>query len=146
MAQQFTPDEIKNFNKALEERITEAVQDNAKWKSVLPDLMNADIFVVAQMSENADPNGNKLLNVLSMTNKAGQQCIPFFTSPNRMAILASPDRKSFNCMKMKTSRLFQAVKGRACLLNPGAPTCSKFFTPFEMNLLVMENAGKNTDK
>ncbi|MBQ8170866.1 MAG: SseB family protein [Oscillospiraceae bacterium] len=143
MANQLTPDEIKNINKALEDRIIAAVEDNSKWKSVLPDLMNAEVFVVAQVSDKTDANGKKLLNILSMKNKEGQMCIPFFTSPNKMAVLATPERKSFNCMKMKTIRLFEAVKGKAAMLNPGSHNCTKLFTPFEMNLLVMENRGEN---
>ncbi|MBP1544792.1 MAG: SseB family protein [Oscillospiraceae bacterium] len=137
--QPLSNEEIKNFNKALEERITDAVQDNTKWKSLLPDLMNAEVFIVAHASDREDENGNKLLNILSMTNKQGQQVIPFFTSPNRMAVLAKPDRNTFNCMKMKTIRLFQAIKGKGAVLNPGHANCFKLFTPFEMNLLVMEN-------
>lgn len=41
--QQLTPEQMKVFNKALEERITEANEDKTKtkWKSVLPDLMAA---------------------------------------------------------------------------------------------------------
>ena len=143
MANQLTPDEIKNINKALEDRIIAAVEDNSKWKGVLPDLMNAEVFVVAQVSDKTDANGKKLLNILSMKNKEGQMCIPFFTSPNKMAVLATPERKSFNCMKMKTIRLFEAVKGKAAMLNPGSHNCTKLFTPFEMNLLVMENRGEN---
>lgn len=137
--QPLTNEEIKNFNKALEERITDAIQDNTKWKSLLPDLMNAEIFVVAQVSDRVDANGNKLLNILSMNNKEGQQVIPFFTSPNRMAVLATPDRKTFNCMKMKTVKLFQAIKGKGAILNPGHANCCRMFSPFEMNVLVMEN-------
>ena len=142
MANQLTQEEIKNINKALEERITAAVEDKNKWKDVLPDLMNAEVFVVAQLSERTDEKGNKLLNILSMKNNEGQQCIPFFTSPTKMSVLATPERKSFNCMKMKTTKLFQAVKGKAAYLNPGTHNCCKLFTPFEMNLLVMENAEK----
>lgn len=144
MANQLTPDEIKNINKALEDRIIAAVEDNSKWKGVLPDLMNAEVFVVAQVSDKTDANGKKLLNILSMKNKEGQMCIPFFTSPNKMAVLATPERKSFNCMKMKTIKLFEAVKGKAAMLNPGSRNCTKLFTPFEMNLLVMENRGEDT--
>ncbi len=143
MANQLTQEEIKHFNKALEERIIAAVEDKNKWKDVLPDLMDAEVFVVAQMSDRVDANGNKMLNILSMKNNEGQMCIPFFTSPNKMSVLATPDRKSFNCMKMRTTKLFQAVKGKSAFLNPGTHNCSRLFTPFEMNLLVMENADKN---
>ena len=138
--QQLTPEQMKVFNKALEERITEANEDKTKtkWKKVLPDLMAADVFAVAALGDKTDANGNRLLNVMMMTNKDGQQAIPFFTSPNRMSVLATPEHKTFNCMKINTTRLFNAIKGKTAVLNPGSP-CSRVFTPFEMNLLVMEN-------
>lgn len=141
--QQLTPEQMKVFNKALEDRITEANQDQTKtkWKTVLPDLMAADVFAVAALGDNTDANGNRLLNVMMMTDKEGHQVIPFFTSPNRMAVLANKDHKTFNCMKLNTTRLFNAIKGRTAVLNPGSP-CGRVFTPFEMNLLVMENKDK----
>ena len=138
--QQLTPEQMKVFNKALEERITEANEDKTKtkWKKVLPDLMAADVFAVAALGDKTDANGNRLLNVMMMTSKDAQQAIPFFTSPNRMSVLATPEHKTFNCMKINTTRLFNAIKGKTAVLNPGSP-CSRVFTPFEMNLLVMEN-------
>ncbi len=136
-----TPEQIKNFNKALEERLVEANADQAKWKDVLPDLMVADIFVVASVKPELDANGNKQLNILSMTDSKGNQAIPFFTSPARMSYLVSPEKKSINCMKMKTVRFFQAIKGKAAVLNPNS-NCGKVFNPFEMNVLVMENKDK----
>ena len=142
MANQLTPEEMKNFNKNLEAKITAAIGDNNKWKEVLPELMLAEVFVVAQASEQTDANGRKMLNILSMKNKDGQMAIPFFTSPQKMSVLASKERKTFSCMKMRTINLFQAVKGKTALLNPGSPDCARMFTPFEMNLLVMENLDK----
>lgn len=138
--QPMTAEQMKLINKALEDRIIEANQDKTKtkWKSVLPDLMAADVFAVAAMGDKTDANGNRLLNVMMMTNKEGQQIIPFFTSPNRLSVLASAERKTFNCMKINTTKLFNAIKGRTAVLNPGSP-CGRIFTPFEMNLLVMEN-------
>lgn len=142
MSNQLTQNEIKEFNKGLEAKITTAVKDDSKWKDVLPELMMAEVFVVAQMSENPDANGNKMLNILTMTNKEGQQAIPFFTSPNKMSVLASPQRKTLSCMKMRTIKLFQAIKGKTALLNPGSADCAKMFSPFEVNLLIMENKDK----
>ncbi len=142
MANQLTPEEMKSFNKNLEAKITAAIGDNNKWKEVLPELMMAEVFVVAQASEQTDANGKKMLNILSMKNKDGQMAIPFFTSPQRMSVLATQERKTFSCMKMRTISLFQAVKGKTALLNPGSPDCARMFTPFEMNLLVMENIDK----
>ena len=46
MANQLTQNELKNFNKALEEKITAAVGDQSKWKDVLPELMGSEVFVV----------------------------------------------------------------------------------------------------
>lgn len=141
--QPLTPEQMKTFNKALEERITDANKDTTKtkWKTVLPDLMAADVFAVAALGDQTDAHGNRLLNIMMMTNKDGQSIIPFFTSPARMSVLAKGEQKSFNCMKMNTTRLFNAIKGKTAVLNPGSP-CSRVFTPFEMNLLVMENKDK----
>ncbi len=136
-----TPEQIKNFNKALEDRIIEANADQTKWKDVLADLMVADIFVVANVNPEPDANGNKQLNILAMSDANGNQAIPFFTSPARMSYLVNPERKSINCMKMKTIKLFQAIKGKSAVLNPNS-NCTKVFNPFEMNLLVMENKDK----
>ncbi len=138
--EQMTPEQMKVYNKALEDRITEANQDKTKtkWKKVLPDLMAADVFAVAAMGDKTDANGNRLLNVMMMTNQQGQKIIPFFTSPNRMSVLATKEHRTFNCMKVNTVRLFDAIKGHTAVLNPGSP-CGRVFTPFEMNLLVMEN-------
>ena len=87
-----TPEEMKTFNAALEQRILEANQDKTKtkWTKLLPDLMAADVFVVAQVSDRTDAEGGKLLNILMMSDKEGHQIIPFFTSPNRLSILVTP--------------------------------------------------------
>ncbi len=139
--QPLTQEQLKDFNKVLEERIIEANKDKAKWKKVLPDLMAAEVFVVAQVSEQTNAKGEKLLNILTLTDKTGHQTVPFFTSPNRMAVLANENRKTFNVMKLNTVRLFQSVKGKSAVLNPNSPA-AKMFTPFEMNVLVMENIDK----
>ncbi len=138
-----TPEQIKNFNKALEEKIIKAntEDDKTAWKDILPELMKAEVFVVANVKPEPDENGNKQLNILSMTDKNGNQAIPFFTSPNRMAPLVNPERKSINCMKMTTLRLFQSIKGKAAVMNLNS-NCSRVFNPFEMNVLVAENKDK----
>lgn len=136
-----TPEQMKVFNKALEERIAEANKDQSKWKTVLPDLMAAEVFVVAQMSDKTDANGSPMLNLLMLSDNKGHQVIPFFTSPARMSILATPNHRTFNCMKMNTVKFFQTIKGKTAVLNPRSEV-GRLFTPFEMNLLVMENLDK----
>lgn len=139
--QPLTQEQLKDFNKVLEERIIEANKDKAKWKKVLPDLMAADVFVVAQVADQTNDNGERLLNILTLTDKTGHQTVPFFTSPNRMAVLANENRKTFNVMKINTVRLFKSVKGKSAVLNLNSPA-AKMFNPFEMNVLVMENIDK----
>jgi hypothetical protein len=131
---------MKAFNKALEERIIEANKDKTKWKKVLPDLADADIFVVANVADKPDGSG-KQLNILMMSDGNGHEVIPFFTNPNRMSVLVTKDRKTFNVMRMNTIKFFQSIKGKTAVLNPRS-TASKLFTPFEMNVLVMENLEK----
>lgn len=139
--QPLTPEQMNELNKALEERIIEANKDKTKWKKVLPDLMAADVFVVAQMTEQTNERGERMLNILTLTDKTGHQTVPFFTSPGRLSVLANENRKTFNVMKLNTVRLFQSVKGKSAVLNPNS-TAVKLFTPFEMNVLVMENLDK----
>lgn len=143
MANQPTPEQLNDLNKALEERILEANQDatKTKWNKLLPDLMAADIFVVAQMSDKTDANGAKLLNILMMSDDKGHHVVPFFTSPAKMSILVTPERKTLNVMKINAVKLFQSIKGKTAVLNPRTPY-AKLFTPFEMNILVMENLDK----
>ena len=138
-----TPEQLNSLNKELEQRILEANKDTTKtlWNKVLPDLMKADIFTVAEMSDRVDANGNKMLNIMMMTDKAGHKVIPLFTSPQRMQVLATPERKTFNVMKLNTVRFFESVKGKTTVLNPGSPL-ARLFNPFEMNLLAMENKDK----
>ena len=138
-----TPEQLNALNKGLEQKILEANQDKTKalWSKVLPELMKAEIFTIAQISDKTDQNGNKMLNVLMMTDKQGNKVIPFFTSPQRMQVMVTPDRKTFNVMKMNTVRFFQSIKGKPAVLNPGSPM-GRLFNPFEMNILVMENLDK----
>lgn len=138
-----TPEQLNSLNKALEQRIIEANQDKTKalWSKVLPDLMKADIFTIAQISDKLDANGHKMMNILMMTDQQGHRVIPFFTSPQRMQVLVTPERKTFNVMKLNTVRFFQAIKGKTAVLNPGSPL-GRLFSPFEMNILVMENLDK----
>lgn len=139
--QPLTQEQLKEFNKVLEERIIEANQDKTKWKNVLSDLMAADIFVVAQPSDKTNEKGERLLNILSISDNAGHQAVPFFTSPNRMAVLANKEKTTFNVMKLNTVRFFQSIRGKTAILNPRS-NAGKVFTPFEMNILVMENLDK----
>ena len=138
-----TPEMLNEMNKGLEQRILEANQDKTKtlWNKVLPDLMMADIFAVANVSDKNDASGNKLLNILMITDQQGHSVVPFFTSPARMKVLVTNDKKTFNVMKINTVRFFQSVKGKVCVLNPNSPM-ARLFNPFEMNILVMENLDK----
>lgn len=143
-ADALTAEEIKVFNKALEERIAEASKDKTKWKDLLPDLMNAEVFVIAQRNPNPDNPSVVSVNFLVLTNSDGQQAIPFFTSPNRLSVMIDAQHQRYNCMKMKTVKFFQLIKGKPCVLNPRTPE-ARLFTPFEMNLLVMEDLKKHPD-
>ena len=135
-----TPEQLKGFNRPLEEKILEANADASKtlWKKVLPELMTAEIFTIAQLSE-PDANGTKMMNVLQMTDKNGHSIIPFFTNPDKIRVLASKERNTFNVMKLNTAKFFHAIKGKPTVLNPGTKY-SRVFSPFEMNILAAEYA------
>lgn len=125
----------------IEEKIKEAIADNSKWKDVLKELMGTEILVIAQpgaVNGTDDGNGKKQMSLLTFNDPKAGQIIPFFTSPQRVSVLVSKEHSKFNCIKLKTINLFNAIKGKSAVMNPNSD-CGKIFNPFEMNILVMEN-------
>lgn len=136
-------EQFKDFNNELEERILEANHDDSKvkWNKLLPDLMGAEVFIAGQYSGQAvDDGGRKELNIL-MIQKDGHAIIPFFTSPERLAVLVNPKNNQFDVMKINTVRLFESLVGKHTMMNPMSPY-TRLFTPFEMRILAAENADK----
>ncbi len=143
MDNKVTPEQLQVINKALEERIVEANKDKTKWKNVLPDLMAADVFVVARLADAGEAApGKKRLDIMMIMDKNGHSVVPFFTSPAKMSVLVTPEKKTFDCMKLNTIKLFQTIKGKTAVLNPNS-AAAKLFTPFDMNVLVMEHLNKS---
>lgn len=135
-------EDLKGLNKELEERILEANKDTTKvkWNKLLPDLMGADILMVGQFSDQTDEYGNKQLNILMMQ-KDGHIAVPFFTSPERIGVMANPSQTQFDVMKINAARFFQSMAGKPCILNP-LSDCGRVFSPFEMKILAAENIHK----
>lgn len=135
-------EDLKDLNKELEERILQANKDatKVKWNKLLPDLMGADILMAGQFADSLDENGNRQLNILMMQ-KDGHVIVPFFTNPERIGVLANPENKQFDIMKVNTVRFFQSIAGKPCVLNP-LSDCSRVFSPFEMKVLAAENIEK----
>lgn len=135
-------EDLKGLNKELEERILEANKDTTKvkWNKLLPDLMGAEILMVGQFSDQTDEYGNKQLNILMMQ-KDGHIAVPFFTSPERIGVMANPSQTQFDVMKINAARFFQSMAGKPCILNP-LSDCGRVFSPFEMKILAAENIHK----
>ncbi len=136
-------EQFKDFNSELEERILDANHDDTKvkWNKLLPDIMGAEVFIAGQYSgQPIDDAGRKELNIL-MIQKDGHSIIPFFTSPERLSVLVSPQSNQFDVMKINTVRLFDSIPGKATVMNPMSPY-TRIFTPFEMRILAAENADK----
>ena len=135
-------EDLKDFNKDLEQRILEANEDKTlvKWNKLLPDLMKADVLMVGTFSEPANGQGDKVLNILMMQ-KDGHVIVPFFTNPERIGVLVKPGHAQFDVMKVNTVRFFQSIKGRPAVLDPMSPY-AKVFSPFEMRVLTAENIDK----
>lgn len=136
-------EQFKDFNCELEERILEANHDDTKvkWNKLLPDIMGADVFIAGQYSgQPIDDSGRKELNIL-MIQKDGHSIIPFFTSPERLSVVVSPQSTQFDVMKINTVRLFDSIPGKTTIMNPMSPYI-RMFTPFEMRILAAENADK----
>lgn len=135
-------EDMKDFNKELDERILEANQDETKikWSKLLPDLMGANILIIGQFGEERD--GNKQLNILMMQ-KDGKVAVPFFTSPERISVFVKQNQTQFDVMKLNTVNFFRSVGGKVAVMNPLTPY-SRAFTPFEMMVLAEENKDKAT--
>lgn len=135
-------EDLKGLNKELEERILEANKDTTKvkWNKLLPDLMGADILMVGQFSSETDEYGNRQLNILMMQ-KDEHVVVPFFTSPERIGVMANPANTQFDVMKLNAARFFQSMAGKPCILNP-LSDCGRVFSPFEMKILAAENIHK----
>ncbi len=132
-------EDLKDFNKDLEQRILEANEDKTlvKWNKLLPDLMKSEVLMVGSFSESANGQGDKTLNILMMQ-KDGHVIVPFFTSPQRISVLVKPGNAQFDVMKVNTVRFFQSIKGRPAVLNPMSPYV-RVFSPFDMRILTAEN-------
>lgn len=135
-------EDLKGLNKELEERIIEANKDTTKvkWNKLLPDLMGADVLMVGQFSNQVDEHGNKQLNIMMMQ-KDGHIIVPFFTSPERIGVMANPSQTQFDVMKINAVRFFQSMAGKPCVMNP-LSECARVFSPFEMKILAAENVHK----
>lgn len=132
-------EDLKGLNKELEERIIEANKDTTKvkWNKLLPDLMGADVLMVGQFSNQVDEFGNKQLNIMMMQ-KDGHIIVPFFTSPERIGVMANPSQTQFDVMKIHIVRFFQSMAGKPVVMNP-LSDCGRVFSPFEMKILTAEN-------
>lgn len=131
--------EFANFNAELEEKILEANHDSSKvkWSKLLPELMDEEVFIAGQIpdeqpAENGSPN-----IALIMVQNNGHSFIPFFTSPERLSVLASPNNNQFDVVKIKVANFFMTVRGKSAIMNPMS-TYSRVFTPFEMKILSAE--------
>lgn len=135
-------EDLKDLNTDLEKRIIEANKDTTKvkWNKLLPDLMEADILMVGQFTDNVDAYGNKQLNILMMQ-KDGHIIVPFFTNPSRIGAFANPESSQFDVMRVNIARFFQSIAGKPCIMNPMSD-CGRVFTPFEMKILAAENIHK----
>lgn len=135
-------EDLKDFNKDLEQRILEANEDKTlvKWNKLLPDLMKAEVLMVGSFSALPGGNGEKTLNILMMQ-KEGHVIVPFFTSPERIGVLVKPGNAQFDVMKVNTVRFFESIKGRPAVLDPMSPY-ARVFSPFDMRILTAENIDK----
>lgn len=132
-------EEFKNFNNELEEKILEANHDESKvkWSKLLPELLDKEIFIAGQLSDTeTDENGNPKIGIVAIQQN-NRPVIPFFSSPERISVLASAGNNQFDVIKIKVVNFFATIKGQSAILNPMS-TYSRKFTPFEMKILTAE--------
>ncbi len=131
-------EDLNEMNKELEERILAANEDKTlvKWNKVLPDLMTAEILMVGQFTGMKNAYGEEQLGVL-MLQKDGKAIVPFFTNPERIKALVTPEKNKFDVLRVNAARFFKSIKGKNAILNPFTPY-SRVFSPFDIKVLGAE--------
>ncbi len=135
-------EDLKDLNRELEERILEANEEESplKWSKILPDLMTTDILMIGQHTGVKDENGVESAGIL-MLQKDGKALIPFFTNPERIKAMATPEKNKFEVFRLNTARFFNTIRGRNAVLNPFSPY-TRTFSPFEIMVLSQEYIDK----
>ena len=135
-------EDLSGLNKELEERILEANEDKTliKWSKLLPDLMTSEILMVGQFTGVKNANGEDTLAIL-MLQKDGKAIVPFFTNPERIKALVTPEKTKFDVLRVNTARFFMSIKGKNAILNPFTPY-SRIFSPFDIKILAAEYIDK----
>lgn len=135
-------EDLNSLNKELEQRILEANEDKTliKWSKLLPDLMTSEILMVGQFSGVKNANGEEALGIL-MLQKDGKAIVPFFTNPERIKALVTPEKNKFDVLRVNAARFFMSIKGKSAVLNPFSPY-TKVFSPFEIKVLAAEYIDK----
>lgn len=135
-------EDLNSLNKELEQRILEANEDKTlvKWSKLLPDLMTAEILMVGQFSGVKNANGEEALGIL-MLQKDGKAIVPFFTNPERIKALVTPEKNKFDVLRVNAARFFMSIKGKSAVLNPFSPY-TRVFSPFEIKVLAAEYIDK----
>jgi len=135
-------EDLNSLNKDLEQRILEANEDKTlvKWSKLLPDLMTAEILMVGQFSGVKNANGEEALGIL-MLQKDGKAIVPFFTNPERIKALVTPEKNKFDVLRVNAARFFMSIKGKSAVLNPFSPY-TRVFSPFEIKVLAAEYIDK----
>ena len=97
-------EDLTDLNKELDERILEANEDTTliKWSKLIPELMMTDILMVAQDSGAKNSVGEDIVNVL-LIQKDGKSIIPFFTSPERIKAMVTPEHNKFDILRVSTA-------------------------------------------
>ena len=131
-------EDLYELNKELEERILAANEDKTlvKWNKVLPDLMTTEILMVGQYTGVTNENGEPQLGVL-MLQKDGKAIVPFFTNPERITALVTPEKNKFDVLRVNAARFFNSIRGKSAILNPFSPY-QRVFSPFDIKVLSAE--------
>lgn len=135
-------EDLNELNKELEERILEANEDKTliKWSKLLPDLMTSEVLMVGQFTGVKNANGEDALGIL-MLQKDGKAIVPFFTNPERIKALVTPEKNKFDVLRINTARFFMSIRGKNAILNPFT-SYSRIFSPFEIRILAAEYIDK----
>lgn len=123
---------MNNVEKLLEESISTL----EKREEFIAALLNSTVYVMATEQENEGPDGQKMLNMITVQNQDGKKCVPFFTSIARLMFFAENMAKGEPPhVELKCKDFLAAVAQTGCILNPNSQS-SKLFTPKDIAEIV----------
>lgn len=121
----------------LETMLEEAVKNPDARGPFMNELIKSNVFVIGVEQDAKDSEGKdtKTINLVTVNNKDGYKCVPFFTSIARLEMFASKLAQGTPPhIEVKCFDFLKSVRETGAVLNPNSEF-SKFFSPRELQTM-----------